>query len=76
MDINMPEINGYELCQLLRRSPNFKHTPIIMISSRDGLFDRLKSKMIGANDYINKPFTPTELINLVNKYVSQALVNI
>jgi twitching motility two-component system response regulator PilG len=76
MDINMPEINGYELCQLLRRSPNFKHTPIIMVSSRDGLFDRLKSKMIGANDYISKPFTPTELINLVNKYVSQALVNI
>ncbi len=75
MDINMPEINGHELCQLLRRSPNFKTTPIIMISSRDGIFDRLKARMVGANDFINKPFTPTELINIVNKYVSQALVD-
>ncbi len=75
MDINMPDINGYELCQLLRRSPNFKNTPIIMISSRDGIFDRLKAKMVGASDYINKPFTQGELINLVNNYVSQALVS-
>jgi twitching motility two-component system response regulator PilG len=75
MDINMPDINGYELCQLLRRSPNFKNTPIIMISSRDGLFDRLRSKMSGASDYINKPFTPSELIDRVNKYVSLALVS-
>jgi twitching motility two-component system response regulator PilG len=75
MDINMPDINGYELCQLLRRSPNFKNTPIIMISSRDGIFDRLKAKMVGASDYINKPFTQVELINLVNNYVSQALVS-
>jgi twitching motility two-component system response regulator PilG len=75
MDINMPEINGYELCQLLRRSPNFKNMPIIMVSSRDGVFDRLKARMVGATDFINKPFTPTELINSVNKYVSQALVN-
>lgn len=75
MDINMPDINGYELCQRLRKLPNFKNTPIIMISSRDGMFDRFKAKMVGANNYINKPFTPTELINLVNKYVSQALVS-
>ena len=75
MDINMPDINGYELCQRLRKLPNFKNTPIIMISSRDGMFDRFKAKMVGANNYINKPFTPTELINLVNKNVSQALVS-
>ncbi len=75
MDVNMPDINGYELCQLLRRSPSFKHIPIIMVSSRDGMFDRLKAKMFGANDYLNKPFTPSEMIDLVNKYVSQALVN-
>ena len=76
MDISMPDINGYELCQLLRKSPNFKHVPILMLSSRDGLFDRLKAKMVGANDYMTKPFTPTDLVNLVNKYVSQALVNV
>jgi twitching motility two-component system response regulator PilG len=75
MDISMPDINGYELCQLLRKSPSLKTVPILMLSSRDGLFDRLKAKMVGANDYMTKPFTPTELVNLVNKYVSQALVN-
>lgn len=76
MDISMPDINGYELCQLLRKSPNFKTVPILMLSSRDGVFDRLKARMVGANDYMTKPFTPTELINLVNKHVSQALVNV
>ncbi len=76
LDVNMPEINGYELCQLLRKSPGFKNIPIIMVSSRDGVIDRFKAKMVGANDYINKPFTPTQIINIVNKYVSQALVNI
>jgi twitching motility two-component system response regulator PilG len=76
MDITMPDINGYELCQILRKSPSLKHVPILMLSSRDGMFDRLKAKMVGANDYMTKPFTPTDLVNLVNKHVSQALVNI
>ena len=76
LDISMPDINGYELCQLLRKSPSFKHVPILMLSSRDGLFDKLKAKMVGADDYMTKPFTPTDLVNLVNKYVSQALVNV
>jgi twitching motility two-component system response regulator PilG len=76
MDISMPDINGYELCQILRRSPSLKSVPILMLSSRDGMFDRMKAKMVGANDYMTKPFTPTELVNLVNKHVSQALVNI
>ncbi|WP_310485556.1 response regulator, partial [Chamaesiphon sp. VAR_48_metabat_403] len=75
MDISMPDINGYELCQLLRKSPNFKNVPILMLSSRDGMFDRLKARMVGANDYMTKPFTPTDLVNLVNKYISQALVS-
>jgi twitching motility two-component system response regulator PilG len=75
MDITMPEINGYELCQLLRKSPALKHVPIIMLTSRDSIFDRMKAKMVGANDYLTKPFTPTQLVNIVNKYVSQALVN-
>jgi twitching motility two-component system response regulator PilG len=75
MDISMPDINGYELCQIFRKSQNFKGVPILMLSSRDGMFDRIKAKMVGANDYMTKPFTPTDLVNLVNKYVSLALVN-
>ena len=76
MDISMPGINGYELCQLLRKSPGLKHVPILMLSSRDGLFDKFKAKMVGADGYMTKPFTPTDLVNLVNKYISQALVNL
>jgi twitching motility two-component system response regulator PilG len=76
MDITMPDINGYELCQILRKSPSLKNVPILMLSSRDGMFDRLKAKMVGANDYMTKPFTSTELVNMVNKHVSQALVNV
>ncbi len=76
MDISMPGISGYELCQLLRKSPTLKHVPIIILTSRDSIFDRMKARMVGANDYLTKPFTPTQLINMVNKYVSQALVNI
>jgi twitching motility two-component system response regulator PilG len=75
MDITMPDINGYELCQILRKSPSLRTVPILMLSSRDGMFDKFKAKMVGANDYMTKPFTATELINLVNKHVSQALVN-
>ncbi len=75
MDITMPEINGYELCQLVRKYPALKHVPIIMLTSRDSVFDRIKAKMVGANDYLTKPFTPTQLVNIVNKFVSQSLVN-
>jgi twitching motility two-component system response regulator PilG len=74
MDITMPDINGYELCQLLRKSPNLKHVPIVMLTSRDGMLDRMRARMVGANDYLTKPFTPTQLVDVVNKHISQALV--
>jgi twitching motility two-component system response regulator PilG len=74
MDITMPEINGYELCQLLRKSAALKNIPIIMLTSKDNLFDRMKAKMVGADDYITKPFTTSQLLNTVNKHVSQVLV--
>jgi twitching motility two-component system response regulator PilG len=74
MDITMPDINGYELCQLLRKSPNLKHVPIVMLTSRDSMFDRMRARMVGSNDYLTKPFTPSQLIDVVNKHISQALV--
>jgi twitching motility two-component system response regulator PilG len=74
MDITMPEINGYELCQLLRKSAALRTIPIIMLTSKDNLFDRMKAKMVGADDYITKPFTTAQLIDAVNKHVSRALV--
>jgi twitching motility two-component system response regulator PilG len=74
LDISMPDIDGYELYQLLRQSPSLKNVPILILGSRDGLFDRLKAKMLGANDYMNKTLISKNLVNLVNKHMSQALI--
>lgn len=71
MDISMPEIDGYELCQLLRQSSLLREIPIVMLTGREGLIDRLRARMVGANDYITKPFTPEQLFNVVNKLAIQ-----
>ncbi len=72
MDISMPEIDGYELCQLLRQSTLLKEIPIVMLTGREGLIDRLRARMVGANDYITKPFTPQQLFTVVNKLASSS----
>jgi twitching motility two-component system response regulator PilG len=74
MDITMPDINGYKLCQLLRKSSQLRHIPIIMLTSRDTMFDRVRAKMVGADEYLTKPFTSHQLIDTVNKHISSALV--
>lgn len=75
MDIAMPEIDGYELCRLFRQSMLLRETPIVMLTGRDGMIDRLRSRMVGATDHISKPFTPQHLLDLVEKSVSQAQLN-
>ena len=62
MDINMPNINGYDLCTLLRKSQKFKEIPIVMLTGRDGMIDRVRAKIAGANDYLTKPCDPNKLI--------------
>ncbi len=69
MDINMPEIDGYELCQLLQHSSHLKDIPVIMLTGRDGLLDRIRARMVGAVDYMSKPFNPQELISMINSKV-------
>jgi twitching motility two-component system response regulator PilG len=64
MDINMPNINGYDLCTLLRKSQKFKEIPIVMLTGRDGMIDRVRAKIVGANDYLTKPCDPNKLIAL------------
>ena len=64
MDINMPNINGYDLCSLLRKSHKFKEVPIVMLTGRDGMIDRVRAKIVGANDYLTKPCDPHKLIGL------------
>lgn len=68
-DIEMPELNGYEICAMLRTSTVFRQVPIVMLTSRDGFIDRVKARMVGATDYLTKPFIDNELLMLVEKYV-------
>ncbi|MDJ0703024.1 MAG: response regulator [Leptolyngbyaceae cyanobacterium MO_188.B28] len=68
-DIAMPELEGYELCAMLRQSTVFRRTPIVMLTGKDGFIDRVKAYMTGATDYLTKPFGANELLMLVEKYV-------
>jgi len=68
-DIAMPELDGYEICAMLRRSTAFRQTPIVMLTGKDGFIDRIKARMVGATDYLTKPFGESELLMLVEKYV-------
>jgi twitching motility two-component system response regulator PilG len=68
-DIAMPELDGYELCAMLRQSTAFRETPIIMLTGKDGFIDRVKARMVGATDYLTKPFGEAELLMLIEKYV-------
>lgn len=68
-DIAMPELDGYEICAMLRRSTAFREAPIIMLTGKEGFIDRIKARMVGATDYLTKPFGGAELLTLVEKYV-------
>lgn len=68
-DIAMPELEGYQLCAMLRQSTIFRQTPIVMLTGKDGFIDRIKARMSGATDYLTKPFGAQELLTLVEKYV-------
>jgi two-component system, chemotaxis family, response regulator PixG len=70
MDITMPNINGYKLCSLFRSSEALAHTPIIMVTGNKGLVDQVRAKMVGATDYLTKPFTQEKLLGMVEKYLS------
>ncbi len=67
MDVNMPEIDGYELSRMLRQSKQLKEIPIVMLTGRDGLLDRLQAKLLGVTDYLTKPFDPSRLLQTVQK---------
>ncbi|MEL6578954.1 MAG: response regulator [Cyanobacteria bacterium J06621_12] len=74
MDISMPNINGYKLCSFFRASTSLKQVPIIMVSGRTGFIDKTRARMVGATDYLTKPFSQTELLTVVNKHLSPTKV--
>ncbi len=70
LDVTMPNLDGYELCSLLRRHPDFKTTPIIMVTSNTGLIDRAKAKLVRASGYLTKPFSQSDLLKFIFKYLN------
>ncbi|MEE8235803.1 MAG: twitching motility response regulator PilG [Gammaproteobacteria bacterium] len=70
VDIMMPRLDGYQTCSLIKHNSNFKDTPVIMLSSRDGLFDRARGRIVGSEQYLTKPFTKDELLGAITRQVS------
>ena len=75
VDIMMPRLDGYQTCALIKQNPNLKSTPVIMLSSKDGVFDRARGRLAGSDRYLTKPFTKEALIEAVNEYVNQSPVS-
>jgi len=70
-DILMPRLDGYQTCALIKKNPRFSGTPVIMLSSKDGLFDRARGRMVGSDEYLTKPFTKESLIKTVAAHAAR-----
>lgn len=75
VDIMMPRLDGYQTCSLIKRNARYKTTPVIMLSSKDGLFDRARGRMVGSDQYLTKPFTQETLLEAVQTYAVIGRVN-
>lgn len=69
VDIMMPRLDGYQTCALIKNNRMFKSTPVIMLSSKDGIFDKAMGRIVGAEQYLTKPFTREELLGAIRKHV-------
>ena len=70
VDIMMPRLDGYQTCALIKNNQLFKSTPVIMLSSKDGLFDKARGRIVGSEQYVTKPFTRDELLDAIRKHVT------
>jgi twitching motility two-component system response regulator PilG len=70
VDIMMPRLDGYQTCALIKKNPRFAATPVIMLSSKDGLFDRARGRMVGSDEYLTKPFTKDSLLKAVSAHTA------
>jgi twitching motility two-component system response regulator PilG len=68
VDIMMPRLDGYQTCALIKNNQMFKGIPVIMLSSKDGLFDKARGRVVGSDEYLTKPFTRDELLTVIRKY--------
>ncbi|MCB1876935.1 MAG: response regulator [Chromatiales bacterium] len=71
VDIMMPRLDGYQTCALIKNNQTFKKTPVIMLSSKDGLFDKARGRIVGSEEYLTKPFTKEELLGAIGKYAQR-----
>ena len=69
LDIMMTRLDGYQTCALIKNNNAFKSTPVIMLSSKDGLFDRAKGRIVGSDQYLTKPFSKEELLSAIRDHV-------
>lgn len=67
-DILMPRLDGYQTCAIIKRNTTFASTPIIMLSSKDGIFDKARGRMVGSEEYLTKPFTKDQLLQAVQQF--------
>lgn len=67
-DILMPRLDGYQTCAIIKRNPRFTKVPVIMLSSKDGIFDKARGRMVGSDDYLTKPFTKDQLLTVVARF--------
>ena len=72
LDIMMPRLDGYQTCAVIKNNSQFQTTPVIMLSSKDGIFDRARGALVGSEQYVTKPFTREELLEAINQHVPGA----
>ncbi len=70
-DILMPRLDGYQTCAIIKRNPTFANIPVVMLSSKDGVFDKARGRMVGSQDYLTKPFTKDQLLQAVAQFGAQ-----
>ena len=67
-DILMPRLDGYQTCAIIKRNPRFAAIPVVMLSSKDGVFDKARGRMVGSEEYLTKPFTKDQLLQAVQQF--------
>jgi twitching motility two-component system response regulator PilG len=71
VDIMMPRLDGYQTCALIKKNPRYRDTPVVMLSSKDGLFDRARGRLVGSDEYLTKPFSKEGLLDAVRRHRGQ-----
>lgn len=70
IDIMMPRLDGYQTCALIKKNNHYKNTPVILLTSKDGLFDRARGRIVGSDRYLTKPFTKDELLDAIKEHLA------